>query len=194
MEESFGTIWQVPPINIEHIRTSEEMMVSELIISQYKDLQNLGTDYIKDNGVNDRTLFEFITYVNENYLPIINIESILDTPNYTQIIGRFIYSFICIDMIQYIIPKTMNGLGIKEPSEFATVNESALKEHMLRVIKIKIDALKDLINKAYSKEVYHELLKWVFFIDLIDNDISKFIENYIIPVCERYAVDIIANT
>lgn len=198
MEETYRTVWQVPPINIEgmleYIRTSEEDMVEELITSQYKDLQNLGIDYIKDNGVNDRTLLEFITYVNDNYLPIINIDSILDTPTYIHIIGRFIYSFICNDMINHILPKAMNGLRIKNPSELITVDESALKEHLLRVIKRKIDVIKSLLKKAYSKEVNLELLKWVFFIDLIDNDISKLMLNYINIVCERYNVEIISNS
>lgn len=198
MEESYGTIWQVPPLNVEgmleYIRTSEEDMVEELIINQYQDLLNLGVDNIKGQLVNDKTLSELIRYVNHNYVPIINIESILDTPNYTHIIGRFIYSFICIDMIQYILPKTMAGLSISYPSELLTVDESALKEHLLRVIKYKVDVLKSLLTKAYSKEVNLELLKWVFFIDLIDNDISKLIVNYIPIVCERYSVEIISNS
>ncbi len=198
MEETYRTVWQVPPINIEgmleYIRTSEEDMVEELIKSQYIDLQNLGIDYIEDNGVNDRTLLEFINYVNDNYLPIINIDMILDSPMYIHIIGRFIYSFICIDMITHILPKTMKGLGIKNPSELITVNESALKERLLRVIKYKVDAVKALLIKAYNKEVELELLKWVFFIDLIDNDISKLLLNYINIVCERYNVEIISNS
>ena len=198
MNESYDTIWQVPPITVEgmleSVRSSEDIMINELISEQYKNLQNLGIDHIKDNGVNDRTLFEFIAYVNYNYLPIINIESILDTPIYTQLIGRFIYKFICMDMINYIIPKTMTKIGIGNPSEFPTLNEDILKEQILHTIKCKIDVLKKLNLETNNNVIYQELLKWVFYIDLIDNDISIFIESYIIPVCISYTVDIISNT
>lgn len=198
MDENYETIWQVPPITIEgmleHVRMSNDMMVNELLTIQYAYLDNLGIDYLQNDGANDMTLINFIKYVNDNYLPIINISTILETPYFIQIMGKFIYSFICIDCIKQLIPKIMTSLDFKQPSQLCTIDDNILREQLIRIIKMKIDILKDMLTKAYNTNVHKSLLKWIFYVDLCDNDLSQFIINYLIPVCQKYEVDIISNS
>lgn len=199
---SCETIQQVPPLNIEgmleHVRLSNDIIVNEKLTTQYEELQDLGTDHLNNidangiYGIDDTILINLIQYTNNNYVPIININHILETPCFIRIMGYFVYRFICVDLLRYIIPKTKTLINFKSPLSLPSIDEEILRHYFLQVIKTKIDVLKDLLQQAYNDDIHQDLLKWTYYIDLCDNDLSLFIPNYLLPVCQKYEVDIIA--
>lgn len=199
MSSEFETFWQNPPLNYDdlqqHAFYQDQEDLRRDICAQYKDLKGLGIDLIEDCEVDDQLFHELINYVDQNYVPIINIEAIMDSPIVVQTIGRFLYRFICIDMIKYILPSAMKSLSITDPRELVVLNQVSLKEAMIRTIKSRIDAIKEIRSKAdkSTTELYAELLRFVYYIDLIDNDISQLLEAFITPVCDAYSVNIISR-
>lgn len=195
----FKTIYQNPPLNIQSsikdLKTNKQEQLYELIVSQYKDLNYIGIDHLtNERDIDNLMLYDMISYINENYIGIINIDSILDSSIRTQMIGRFIYIFICTDLTNIILPKIMVDLNLDSPNSISSLNADSLKEVILNVIRGKINILKSINQNSLNDDIYIELLKWTYYVDLMDNNIDNFIEHVIIPLCDRYETDIVSNT
>jgi hypothetical protein len=197
MNGDFVSNFQRPGIGPKHQLDAtiiyNQDILEESIVNQYENLENLGEDLLESNDVRDVSLIRLIGYVEENYLPISNIDTILESPQQTQILGRFLYKLICVDLLNIILPNTMKMLGLSDPSELCILSLDSLREHLLRVTKIKLEALRT-INVIPNNTVYGELLKYVSYVDFLDNDIESLLENFIIPVTDKYYVEIHSRT
>lgn len=197
MNGDFVSDFQSPGIGPKHQLDAtlihDQDILEESIVQQYENLENLGEDLLESSNVRDVSLIRLIGYVEENYLPISNIDTILESPQQTQILGRFLYKLICVDLLNTILPNTMKMLGLSDPSELCILSLDSLREHLLRVTKIKLEALRT-INVIPNNTVHGELLKYVSYVDFLDNNIESLLENFIIPVVDKYYVEIHSRT
>jgi hypothetical protein len=163
-------------------------LIQEQIELQYIELENLGIDFIGSNIIKDELYIDFITYVDESYVPIINIQNILDNAIQLQIIGKNLYELLCIDIVNDIIPKLLKYLDIQNSYEIELLDQSFIKNGLFNIGKLRLINLNKIIkiNKT-NPTISNEIIKYGLFIDLIDNNIESFLENYIIPISKKYA-------
>jgi len=157
------------------------------IEEQYINLNNLGIDFIKDSVINDDIYIDFINYIDDSYISIVNIQNIFDNPIQLQIIGKQIYQIFCVDIINEIIPRLLKYLEIKDSLELELVSESLIKDGLFNISQKKLELLKKLHDVNLSSLIRYEIIKTTLFIDIIDNDIESLLENFIFPICEKYA-------
>lgn len=163
-------------------------LIQEQIEYQYIELENLGIDYIGSNIIKDELYIDFISYVDESYIPIINIQNIFDNAVHLQVIGKNLYEILCVDIINDIIPKTLKYLDIQNSYEMELLDQSFIKNGLFNVGKSRLINLKKIIEININNTIIsNEIIKCGLFIDLIDNNIESFLENYIIPVSKKYA-------
>jgi hypothetical protein len=173
--------------------------IRELIRDQYVYFNNLGINYLNNNYVKNDTLMEMLEYVNNNIVPIVNYEYLIENEKSTNYIGRFIYSFIVIDLIDKLLP------GICRLKEFSTCRDLLLIDNadvysglniVINNLYKKYETLqhkfKDAKNK-YLEFTYKDIVKFTFYSDFISNDFQSLFDSLIYFIIEKYEVEINAK-
>ncbi len=194
----YKTIFQNPPLNTidntYYIDNYNNFILSQGVKDQYENLDQLGINFIDQKTISDDIYIELLMYVHENYFPIMNIEMIFETPKLLPIIGSYVYHFICLDLINIILPKCLMYFDIEDPQELYSVSSDALILTILQNIVIpKIEMLKILNTKKSDIAMYNELLKWTFYVDILDNDCQFLCEKLIFPIVGKYEMDILCK-
>jgi len=172
--------------NMMELKDTTDVILEEIIIEQYEFLERLGINLINDQIV-DITIFEnILIFVNDNYLPIIHINTIFENSKQVGMIGTFVYEFICTDIINIILPQIMVKQDITDPTDLYSINSDSLKEFFFNIITSRCDLLKSVNQISSNVTIYNEFIKWLFYSDLIDNQIENFIENFLTPVIDKY--------
>lgn len=180
----------LPLGNIMEFEHISDGILEEILIEQYQYLDHLGQNLIKNKVMNNNICEELLIFVNDNYLPLIHIDTIFESSKQTEVIAEFTYEFICVDNVNIILPQLMNQNELKDPFEICSINNDSLKEFLFNVIKIRCDGLRK-INKLNSNmKIHREFIKWLFYSDLVDNQIDLFVENFINPVVDKYGQEL----
>ena len=180
-----------------------------VIKSQYTTFDFLGNNYLKnsENTIIDsfhkrQILKNMLVYVNDTYLSIPDIDSLDDDSERLDVVGSYIYEFICLDAPNSLIPSFFELMSIDTIDELEmqinlkyTPKPNLFKSDFLKTIEITINQLNKLasINPAAKKDDnYNRLLgKYIFFKETIEYcDPEKFITNYIQPVSRKYMSEI----
>lgn len=172
----------------------------DIIFDQLVDFNNLGQDMFKvlnmDDYIKHKILQDLIDYCRDNYLNLIDVDFI---QNSTQLekIGLGVYSFLCVDCFNMILPNLIDQLRIQNVAQFDRViikkadNINYIKTQLLTNISDVVNNLLKLqkIDHTISTDESYKLLinRFGYYLELIDfSDSYKFVENYIRPVLNKY--------
>lgn len=191
---------------VEKDKASE---LESLIKSQYINFDSLGNNYLKnsENTLIDiyykrQILKNMLIYVNDAYLSIVDIDSVDDDSNRLDLIGSYIYEFICVDAPNSLIPSFFELLSINSLEEFDmmfnlkyTQKPNVFKTDFIKTVELTITQLNKLamINPAAKNDDnYNRLLsKYLFFKETLEYcDPEKIITGYIRPVVNKYISEI----
>lgn len=174
--------------NLQEIERDEQKLYRELMTNQYINFINLGINYIEDILIDTDTFEEMFMYVQDNYFPIYQADSFTEHPGHLQLFGRFTYEFLCVDLLNWILPKTCTSSGFKTCLDLRSIEIPALREKLLRTIVTRLNNLKAIDDQSSIPQTRQDLYKLAYYVDVVDNDISGLVENFIIPVINRYEV------
>lgn len=171
---------------------------------QYIELEDLGSDVLSQ--IEDKyklIVYEnFLSYVNDNYLSIYNIEDIDISKSKLLKIGNLVYKFIVVDFYNEILPDFLNKIKVFNIDDFVIYYTASLrndasnfKTNLIKILISKVELLKNLenIHISVAKDArYKEILeKYGYFIELINfGDSNNFVENYFKRILEKYEDDI----
>jgi hypothetical protein len=171
----------------EEISDSFNELIREQIEPQYIELENLGIDYIEANIINDDIYIDFINYIDETYISIINVQNIFDNPVQLQIVGKSLYEIFCVDMVNDIIPRVLKFYNLQDSYELGLLNKVSIKEALFNIGEKRLINLKKLYTINNSNKIRYEIIKMGLFLDIINTDIELLLENFIFPISEKYA-------
>lgn len=182
-------IWQHPD------RTSDtfyDMLESETkkdgwksISLQFKNLINIGFDYSVEypEVFEDIDLmYDLVNYVHDNYLSIQEIHLIIGDEFRTKIIGKLLYQFLIIDFPLIILPKVIkdNDISLDDISHFP------LRDAVIKYIINKVNNINRVLSiKSTYEEMKKDRYKNLFYLQIMDNDLDDFVNNFVIPVIEQ---------
>lgn len=195
--DTVGTSTNISFISSDEFIDYDELeQLEEPIKRQYIDFESLGADLIKN--IPDKYLLHIfrnlIEYVNENYTAITEYDAVSVSPQKLLQVGRYVYSFICIDCPFTILPNYLNKIEVATIDQFESYlrsrlnNDSAkLKASFIQSINSVLEKLKNLqkIRRAVVKDQNYQFLitKYTYYIELVNyGDTNRFLENYLRPV------------
>jgi len=175
------------------ILEDEQKLSNVLIEDQYQNFNNLGINFLEGKQFSDDNFANVVDFVNDNYLLINNVDLIMSNAKSLQVMGRYIYELICIDLVNEILPKLLKREQLL-PETLLTIDAIELKQLLMSIILEKIEALREIIQEVRNIEVKTLLLKWSYFLDLFDNDLEMFKENVLSPIIIKYQTQLFANS
>lgn len=194
MSEEFVTKSQDPNINLGQIaelnHLEEQRLLADVVERQIQDFEDLGNNLFDDNELDNFILVDVLTYVAENYIPIPHMETIIVDPSTVSKVGRFAYELFVVDLLDYIIPKMLLQLDLKDPVELPIVNYDGFKSTLKQVVLDRLEGIQRLYKASGSEELYTLVLKWTFYYDLFDGNLENFIENVITIMVNAYETKI----
>lgn len=178
-EENFG-----PVLNDFLIRSDKEDEIINDIEDQYQHCLNLGYNKIGNDLsiLHDSVFSDLIEFVNENYFPIMEKSFVQSSSQYLRFVGYALYLFICVDLIKDILPEIFKSYKI---SEFITFEIEEIRDILIEKCHDKIDFLKQL-NYNNDENIDIILIRYNYYIDFLNTDISQFYSNYLLPCVNNY--------
>ncbi len=183
-------IGDIPQFNkqdmIEDVFTNE---INILIEDQLFNLNNLGINYLNQYKLNlidtsktnlvDTILF----YTHNNYINIIGIESLMQDQITKFVIANYIYDLYSYQLIKKILPTLININTFKSSLDIITkLNLNTLKSNMLKVLYKLCDTIGRLNHTL--------MIQYTYYIDLFDNNLELFFENFLTPIIIKYEMEI----
>jgi hypothetical protein len=182
--------------------------IEEPIKNQYMNFESLGVDFIKDVPDNYLQIIfrNLIEYVNENYTAITEYDAVVSSSQKLLQVGRYIYSFICIDTPFNILPNYLAKIDCFTIDQFDSYlknrlnnDSSKFKASFISSIKSVLDRLNNLqkIKQAVSRDKNYQFLltKYTYYIELVNyGDTDRFLYDYIKPVLYKNFAEIFWRT
>jgi len=204
MIDNIGNVVYPPP---DYLDMEEYIERKSVIFSQVQDLDNLGSNLLKDieeGDIKDKIYRDIIEYTKNNYLEIIDRDYILNSAQLNQT-ANMIYQFLCVDGFNIIIPKILEQTDIQSVQQFDRLlihnrsDYNYIKKHMTNNIG---DVLKNLLklqkldHVIAEDEQYKSLVnRFGNYLELIDfSDCEKFTENYFRPILNKYFPQLLWRT
>ncbi len=174
---------------------------------QYINFVDLGNNLMKDSDTYAIMLSDearmcvfkpMIEYVSANYVSIGDEDNINGSPTRLNIAGEYIYTFICVDNVNAILPAYIDVINVVDIEGFDDVfnnkylnDYGAFREDYLSVIQATITQLIKLqkLDESVKKDVnYQKLLaQYYYYQEIIDyGDMEMFLTQYIRPVLNKY--------
>jgi hypothetical protein len=194
-----------PEVHAQLAKMEKISALQTIFKDQYQKLDNLGEDLIlefsnelSDDEVRFSIFSEMIKFINENWLTIGDIDNLSEDPDRINIAGEYIYSFICVDNINAILPAFVEIIGCSDISEFDNYinlqysdNYSKFRADYISIIQTTINQLLKLQsldeNVKRDKKYQKILAKYYYYQELVDYcDVETFLTNYIRPVINKY--------
>jgi hypothetical protein len=151
---------------------------------QFKNLINIGLDYSIDypEVFDDEELMkELINYVHDNYLPVQDIHLVLGDEIKTKIIGKLLYRFIVLDFPRTLLPRVVKDNEVS----LDDINKIHIRDSVITLLTNKINRLNEILSvRSDYREMKKNRFKNLFYLQLIDNDLEKFQNEYISPLIE----------
>lgn len=149
--------------------------------NQIVNLEDIRTNYlisVDHNEIPLEFVVEMIDFMNENYYPVPQYQTI--TSDSIKLYQSFywLYEFYVIDFPENILyfiqidPKISKMINEYESDEFEMMVKnfivSSVRNHLVNISKLKM--------------LEPEKIKWTFYLDVVDNDTRNFINNYLIKL------------
>lgn len=172
------------------IDNEREDVLKIAVQDQYINFNNLGNNLLQYNIYSDGNFAEFITFVNDNYIPITNIDYILTTPKQIQALGRFIYELLTVDLINTILPKILKSQNCL-PEALIT---SDFKMLLFEILMDRIEVLRQMVSEVNNSNLKRELVKWSYYLELFDTNLENFQLNVIEPLINTYELELYSKS
>ena len=127
--------------------------------------ENYGIDILQQYNIQqlDISFFiETIRYCDETYCSIPQLDDILSNEIKVNVIGRYVYQFYAVDGLELF-----EGFNPREITSSQVIN----------ILQSKIATLQLLNPKKIDPKVF----KYLYYIDMLDNDISLLKQNWLLP-------------
>jgi len=197
MSEEYISKIQDPNINLLDINQQEyivtQMDYSKIVDSQLSEFKDLDINVLEMVELSNLIFTDCLVLVNENYITIPGIETILVDPNTLNLIGKFIYELFVNELLNYILPNMLLTLDLKDPTELTVLAYDGFRSTLQQVTSERLTSIKELYVKSGNSKLYIQLLKWTFYVDLFDNDLENFIDRVIIPILDLYRLNILSR-
>lgn len=168
----------------------------EIIEDQYVNFNNMGINFINDidKDLHQDIFADMLEYINDNYLSIVDYDTTNILPQKLSEIGNIVYTFICVDCYNTIIPNFLNSTNCNDLDSFDLLIQnkyrgdySLIKTNLVKIIKTIVDELLKLQRidvSVQNDEIYQKLLsKFSYYVELVDfGDTERFVNNYIRPL------------
>jgi hypothetical protein len=202
--DNIGSMVYPPP---NYLDMEEYIERKSVIFSQLQDLDNLGSNLLKDieeGGIKDKIYRDIIDYTRDNYLEIFDKDYILNSAQLSQT-ANTIYQFLCVDGFNIIIPKILEQTDIQSIQQFDRLlihnrsDYNYIKKHMINnvgdVLK-NLQKLKNIDHVIAEDEQYKNLInRFGNYLELVDfSDCEKFTENYLRPLLNKYFPQLLWRT
>ncbi|MDX1700613.1 MAG: hypothetical protein R3250_08355 [Melioribacteraceae bacterium] len=192
----------------EELDVDEMLELEEPIEAQYKEFESLGADLSKEIPQEYlRHIFaRLIDYTNENYLSIIDYDTVVVSPSKTVEIGKLVYSFICVDNYFNILPNYLKRIECFTIDQFDKYFRNKLdnspanfKASYISTIKQVVERLRNLqklkANVNTDRNYINLMNKYTYYIELVNfGDSERFVYNYIRPILIKHFDDILWRT
>lgn len=187
----------VPLITKEQVIIEDKLedtsTIMEVVQQQIENLNDLCNtiDFDLHEASIDDYVEDALTYVNDHYLTIHDLEQSIENNYQMRLLFAFIYDLITTDLIKHIIPQVTKLAGF-ELRDLILLDIDQLKEKIFIAIKNRVDhlnSLKDALTDE-SLDVNYEVLKFTWYYDLFDTELVKFQENLLTPLILKYEVEI----
>jgi len=184
MSEDHGMKSHSPNINLQDIADIDHFEAQQalaiIVERQIEDLEDLDHNLLDDDGqLDNSTLADVLMYVNSNYITIPYIETIVVDPNTVDKVGKFTYELFVVELLNFIVPKMLLALDLKDPVELPMVNYAGFKSTLKDVTLARLESIRKMYTISGNEELYTLVLKWTFYYDLFDGNLENFIERVI---------------
>lgn len=187
----------VPLITKEQViienKLEDTSTIMEVVQQQIENLNDLCNtiDFDLHEASIDDYVEDALSYVNEHYLTIHDLEQSIENNYQMRLLFAFIYDLITTDLIKHIVPQVTKLAGF-ELRDLILLDIDQLKEKIFIAIKSRVDHLNSLKDNLTdeSLDVNYEVLKFTWYYDLFDTDLIKFQENLLTPLILKYEVEI----
>lgn len=178
--------------------------IQELIKKQYREYEDLGDDLLMEyqEQLDENGLImifrDLIPYVNENIITLGDIDNLDGTPSRLIEGGKFIYTFVCLDQVNSILPTFLESIGCssiedldkKINTSYAT-NIGRFRNDYLKIVQAMIEEYLKLTEidqeVVQDKKFRYSLAKLYYFQEIVmHGDMEKFLHNYVRPVVNKY--------
>jgi hypothetical protein len=169
---------------------SEELENS--LKEQYMNFENIGHNFLNDydsNQITPEILIGMMNYIDDNIIGIEFMNQIDDHDRNTYTLIPMLYELLYVDSVTFILPNLMKEIGTKDPNDIKYLEPRDLKFKLLNVIRkslIGFEDVRKLGSGLGNNKIDNEIFKYGYAVDLFDNDLEDFMENYIIPVVNNY--------
>ena len=153
---------------IQDNRFSEDIIQNQLV-----NLSELGIDYSEYLDELDRDfIYEMVIYCHDNYLPITSLTQYFDNDIYLRFIFEHIYRLYVIDLYRFI-QEYGNYINLYDDED--QIRDFFEKNFAWRRVRsvLKVDPQSEVPGLQYEK------IKYIFYTELFDSDISSFISCYL---------------
>ena len=175
------------------INNERQNALKETIQNQYVNFNNLGINLLKNTTYSDENFRELIDFVDKNYLTITNKDFILQTGKQLQILGRYIYELIIVDLPNIILPKILKSQNCL-PEALLVLPETDLKTFLFDIVMEYIEVLRQMVSKTTNTALENELIKWSYYLELLDTNLETFITEVIAPIINKYEMQLFAKS
>lgn len=178
--------------------------IQELIKKQYREYEDLGDDLLMEyqEQLDENGLImifrDLIPYVNENIITLGDIDNLDGTPSRLIEGGKFIYTFVCLDQVNSILPTFLESIGCssiedldkKINTSYAT-NIGRFRNDYLKIVQAMIEEYLKLTEidqeVVQDKKFRYSLAKLYYFQEIVmHGDMEKFLHNYVRPEVNKY--------
>ncbi len=165
----------------------KQNLINEKIKEQYVDLRHLGIDDLKDeNNIDNDIYIELLSFINDNYIPLVHLEYVLHDDKKIQQFGYSCYRLLVVDLLNDILPKICIKNKIVRSEELLTIDIYPLQNMMMDYIESKLNNLRKIKYTTMSQPMRLEIMINMFFLDILDNNIEQLVSKFIHPMICKY--------
>jgi len=197
MSEEYISKRQDPNINlidifeISYLEIQEER--AKVIERQIEAFDDLDINLLENFEISNNILIDVLLFVNNNYIMIQGIETIISDPNTLNKVGSYVYELFTVELLNYILPKILLNLDLKDPSDLTVLAYDGFKSTLQQITLERLLSIKELYVKSGSSELYNQLIKWTFYHDLFDSDLEQFFDQVIRILVNLYNTKILSK-
>lgn len=175
--------WNI--INSEENNDIERQDLMFEINSQCLNLNNLGIDFLgqyDQDLITYKFLMDFLGYVNDNYINFLDYIKI----DYTKLLitTKSIYEILFVDFIKDTIPQICIVKKIKNPIQLIQADNEEFKQLLIEHYNNTLKQLNSLYKM--NPDLTGPMVKNSFALDLFNNDLENFYEEFVCPVIVKY--------
>jgi hypothetical protein len=175
-------------IKLKEEQTEENQEFIDKLLEQIQ-MNNLDEHIFQNYQPKDfEILKQFLIIIHNDIIPITNIESILINPDRTVFFSYIIYEILFHDFYEIYLDKLKQKFKIKSDTYFYKTTSDDFKIQLFQVFNDIVAILN--LQKELTPELQKEKMKISTAIDLFDNNLEEFYENFVLKLTSNYNMEV----